>query len=143
MSEMEIRNDSVNASIDSLSSGKANVYSSFTGDDFATKVAVLNAVTNSTPIADNLGKTIKLANVVVQSVEMENEQTGELANQPRVILIDDKGAAFHAISGGILKSVENLFGILGHPSTWPGPVSVQIVEEKSRRGFRFYTIKLA
>jgi len=37
----------------------------------------------------------------------------------------------------------NLFGILGQPSEWAGPLPITVVEQKSRKGYRFFTIKIA
>lgn len=143
MTEIVKVDGGVQGAIQSLNKGEVTVYSSIKGDDFESKKATLNATTNSVAIADNLGKTISLANIIVQAIDMEDEKTGEVSEQPRVILIDDEGNAFHAISQGIFKSLENLLGILGAPDTWPAPVPVQVVEERGRKGYRYYTIRLA
>lgn len=116
-------------SVQSLADGKQTVFSTITGDDFATKMAVLNATTASKPLAENLNKKINLANVVVQIVEMADEQTGELREVPRTILIDADGTAYHAISNGVFRAVENILGILGAPDSWPSPVAVKVQRE--------------
>src|SRR5690606_1115300 len=116
--------------------------STFSGDDFATKAKVFDAITNPEPISDHLGETIQLANVVAQSVEVADDE-GTLNEAARVILIDADGQAYAGLSDGLLRSIQNLFGILGMPNTWPGPLPVKVTEEKSRKGFKFFTIKLA
>jgi hypothetical protein len=126
--------------IQALASGRATVFSTMTGDDFDTKLALLDAVTNSAAIADNLGKTIRLVNVVVQTVEMPDEQTGELQELPRTILIAEDGTAYHAISMGIFRAVETVLGVVGQPSTWPSPLNIQVTREgKAPRAY--YTIR--
>jgi len=119
------------AAIEKLAAGRATVFSTIQGDDFSTKLAVLNATTASEPIAENLNKPIQLVNVVVQSIDMADEQTGEVSAVPRTILVDKDGKAYHAISSGIFKAVENIIGILGQPHTWPAPVAVKAIREGS------------
>lgn len=137
------RNAGIREEIASLDSGDSGVYSSIEGNDFESRLKVASAVTDSKPIREHLGKVIKLANVVIQAVSMVNEQTGEMEEVPRVILIDDAGNSFHAISGVILKDVQNLIGILGKPAEWPSPVKVAVKEEQSGNKRRFMTLTLA
>ena len=143
MSELAKLNESdgVRGQVTALRDGNVALYSSILADTFEGKKQTLNAITNSVAIADHLGATINLANIVVQVVEMVDEKSGEMTDQPRVILVDADGTAYHAISSGILKSVENTIGMLGEPSTWPEPVPIQVAEERGRNGFRYYTIK--
>ena len=95
---------SLRADIEALNHG-GNVFHTFAGADFETKVKVLDAMTNSAPLSENIGTVINLANVVVQPVEMENEATKRMEAQPRIILIDADGKAYHAISGGLFRSL--------------------------------------
>lgn len=117
--------------ITGLTNGVQGFYSSFVGDDHETKLAVLQAMTDSVAIADNLNKKIMVVNIVIQQVDMLDEKTGEVKAQPRVILIDDKGTAFHGISGPLFRDVKNWFGVLGMPATWPAPLPVKITRQGS------------
>lgn len=128
--------------IDALASGAATVFSTFTGDSQADRLRIYDAISTAEPIADHLGETIMLANAVAQLVEVADEQ-GELQSAVRVILVDADGSAYAAISDGLYRAMVNLFGLLGSPSTWTDPVAVKVVEQRSRKGFRFYTIKTA
>lgn len=102
---VELANTStgIRADIENLSSGKSTVFSTFSGADHATKVAVLNAMTNSEPVADHIGETIQLENVIVQAVDMTDEKTGEVQAQPRIILVDNQGQAYHAFPADCLS----------------------------------------
>lgn len=126
--------------IAALSEGNA-LYSSIQGNSFEDRKALLNAVTSSEALADHIGKTINLAHVVVQSVDMVDTTTGQTEAMPRTILIDDKGKAFHAISKGTFLAIKNVLGILGEPSSWPGPVPIQVVQE-GQGTRKYFTIKL-
>ena len=129
------------AEIANLATGRAAFYSSLKGDDFATKVATVEAMTNSVPIKENLNRTVKVKNVIVQSVPMADRATGEVRDQPRIILLDEDGTAYHAISGGLWRSVQNIINIVGEPSTWPAPLPIHIVSVKGGQG-DFYTAKI-
>jgi hypothetical protein len=131
-----LRND-----IAALNNGNA-VFHTFQGADFDTKVAVLDAMTNSEAIADNIGTVIQLANVIVQPVDMANERTGKTESQPRIILVDAEGKAYHAISGGLFRSLQNIFGILGKPESWNGPLPITIERLKGKQG-NFFTARIA
>lgn len=132
--------DGIRNAVDALASGKQTVFSTIAGDDFDSKMRVLEATTASLAIADNLNKTIVLKDIVVQIVEMADEQTGELVEVPRTILIADDGVAYHAISKGVFRAVENILGILGSPDKWTAPVPVKVVREGT--GVRqYFTIK--
>lgn len=132
----------VSEAIHGLNSGVSNVYSSIKGTDFASRKQVLAATTTSVPLSDNLGKPIDLVNIVVQAIELPDENTGELVEVPRTVLIAADGTAYHAVSGGIFRSLENLLGILGEPAGWPEPVTVVVTKEgKAPRAY--FTIRLA
>ena len=128
-------------SIATLRSG-AGVFSTISGDDMASKVKTLNAMTAAEPISEHLNKPIKLANFVCQAVEINDEKTGESLDAVRVILIDDQGKSYAAISDGIMGSLRDLVSILGEPSVWESPLPVKVIEQKSRKGFRFFSLTI-
>lgn len=129
----------VAAAIQGLNSG-AGFFSTVSGDDFESKLMVAEALTSSVAIDQNLGKTIMLANIIVQPVELTNETTGEVETAPRIILLDADGTAYHATSVGLLSSVRNILASLGSPSKWPKPVAIQVIKEG--QGTRqYFTVK--
>lgn len=127
----------VDSAISSLNSGNGLAYSSITGDDFDTKLKVLSAVTNSEPVKRNVDRVFNLKDIVIQKVALKNRDNpnGPRIIQPRVILLDADGNAFHAISPVLLGSVGNFIGILGQPHTWPeAGVPVKIVARPAATG---------
>ena len=127
--------------IANMSKGQLGLFSTITGDTFESKAALLNALSNSEPISENLKSTIQLANVVVESVDMPNEQTGEISAQPRIVLIDADGKAFHAISGPAFRDVKRLLAVMGHPTTWPTPLPIHVAQEGTGTR-KYFTVKL-
>jgi hypothetical protein len=131
------------SSIASLKAGNG-VYSTITGQDFDSKKAVLNALTNATPVADSLGTVINLVNIVAQAVTVNDAATGDEVDAVRVILIDADGAAYAAVSDGIMGSLRDIFAVLGEPSTWSAPLPVTVTENKgSIAGRKYFKIVLA
>lgn len=125
-----------------LSAGRVVGYSSNKATDFGSRVGIVNAMTNATPVAEHLDKVINLKDVVIQSVALVNERTGELQDVPRITLIDTDGRAFSATSDVIYKDLKNFFAILGEPNNWPAPLPVKVTKEKAKVG-SFFTLSIA
>lgn len=130
------------AELANLGNGRISGYSSVTATDFGSRIKVINAMQAATPVADNLGKTINLQDVIIQEVSLANEVTGELNSVPRITFIDADGSAYSATSDVLYKDLKNFFAILGTPNNWPAPVPVQVVKEKAKVG-SFFTLKPA
>ena len=128
--------------IASLESGVMEMFSSIQADTFAGKLANLKAVSDSSPISENLKKTIKVKDLIIQKVDMIDEESGELKAQPRVILVSEDGKAYHGISNPLYRDVKNILMLVGHPSTWEHALPIQI--EQAGTGTRkYFTLKLA
>lgn len=136
--------DSLKQSLEILNQGGGggNMFSTIKGADRTAKLATLNAMTSSVPVSENLGATINVANIIVQKIEMPDQTTGELRPVPRIVLIDADGKAYHAISGGLYRSIENILGIFGtDPADWEGTIPVVITEE-GPKGKQYFTAKV-
>jgi hypothetical protein len=145
--ELVLSGDSLRQDITALSKGQVNVFTTLEGTDFGSKVAVLDALTNAEPLADNIGTVINLKHIVIQAVDMpvtdgKGNETGEIQASPRIILIDADGKSYHAMSTGLFKSLENIFGILGMPATWPEPLPIVVDKVKGKVG-SFFTARVA
>ena len=127
------------AELANLSRGTVAGYSSIQGNSFEDRVTLINAISAATPVADELGKAFLLKDVVIESVTLANERTGELQEVPRITFIDDKGRALAATSDVLFKDVKRTFAILGTPNNWPAPVPVVINKEKAKVG-SFFTL---
>jgi len=133
---------SLSNEIANLSHGQVSVFSTITGTDFGSRVAVVDAMGNAVPLDDNIGKIINLKDVVVQQIEMADQATGELRSQPRITLIDADGSSYHVISGVVFKDLKNFFGILGMPATWPAPLPI-VAEKSAAKVGKFISLKIA
>lgn len=128
--------------IANLTGGVASLWSSIQGDTQTDRVKVLSAVTDAEPLSEHLGETLNLRHVIAQATQIKDEKTGEINDAIRTILITEEGDAYAAVSVGLFQYLKNLFDIVGHPSTWDGPLAIQVVEKKGRKGYRFMTVKM-
>lgn len=106
------------------------------------KDAVYSALQDAAKIDEHLNEVIHLKDVVTQNMQMVNEQTGELQNTVRVILIDADGNAYTAISSVIMSAINTMFSVYGMPSTWSAPKDVVVTERRSRNGRRFFNLSV-
>lgn len=134
--------NSIEAAIQSMKENNVPVFSTLEGDDFATKLTVANAVSSAAAVSDNLGRVFKLENFIIQPIDMADEGTGNIVTVPRIILLGSEGEAFYAISQSILSSLQTLCAVMkGMPATWSEPVPVKVVEVKTRKGFKAFSLE--
>lgn len=110
---------------------------------FDGKVRLYSALQNAEKLADHLNEPLHMVNAVAQSVQVTDEQTGEMTNSARVIIVTDDDKAYAATSPTLLAGLNTMFGIFGTPNTWKQPIAVKVVERRSRRGYKFYSIEPA
>lgn len=110
---------------------------------FEGKVKLYSALQNAEKLSDHLNEPLHMINAVAQSVQVTDEQTGEMTNSARVIIVADDDKAYAATSPTLLAGLNTMFGIFGTPNTWERPIAVKVVERRSRRGYKFYSIETA
>lgn len=93
-------------------------------------------------LSDCMGQVIKVCDVFAQKVELMDGNTGEMKEGTRVVLIDDKGISYHAVSSGVYNSLQKLMLIYGEP-TWKDGVSVKLKQVSRDGGRRMFCLDLA
>jgi hypothetical protein len=89
-------------------------------------ILIYNASNNPDKrLKDCIGEIISVKDVYCETVELENEQTGELSRSPRIVLIDDKGVSYTCVSFGIFNALKKLMAIFGTP-TWEKPLKLKV-----------------
>lgn len=119
----------VGREIVAITKGEAAFYSSIQGTDMNAKVQTLEAMSNAENLADNLGVTIELRNVIIQEVTLVNKETGKIDDAPRITLIAEDGKSYVATSVGVFSSIKQLLGVAGEPQTWGQAITVHFVEQ--------------
>lgn len=105
------------------------------------RMEALAAISNSTPLTEQVNKEVRIANIVVQEVTLTDDETGEVTQAARTVLVTDEGVALHAVSKGVLTSVRNILSVAGDPSTWPAPLVV-IPTQEGRAPRQYTTLKI-
>ena len=135
-----VKSEDVSSTELSLTGGTGQVVSSVDTKTPEGKLRLFGALQDSEKIDEHLNEVINLKDVVFQSAQVTDEDTGEVSDVVRTILIDDKGRAFSATSGPLVSSLKTMFSILGDPTSWESPIAIKVSEKKSRRGYRFYQV---
>lgn len=105
------------------------------------KMALYNAMQTSDKVDDHLNEPLHVTNVLAQAIEVVNQENGELNQSTRVVIHSEEGD-FAAASPALARAFGNLFAIFGTPDKWDKPITLKVVEKKSRRGFKFFDLEL-
>ena len=109
----------------SLTAPKEACFCSLTAKTAEEKKALFNATNDPTHcIKEFINKPIKVKDVFVEVVECTNHDTGEVRKCPRIVLIDDKGVSYTAVSIGVFSALRKIFSIFGTPDAWEKPITV-------------------
>ena len=89
-----------------------------------------------------IGKTINLLHFYVEIIQVVSEQTGEIVNVPRVVLIDAKGNGYQGVSIGLYNALKRIVSMFGMPETWEEPLTVEVqqIEVKNGRTFNLLMV---
>lgn len=101
------------------------LYCSIKGGTRAEKAKVYNAMTNPThKVGDCINQTLAIKDVLVEWIEL-TEDDGTQVSCPRVVLIDDKGETYQAVSRGIYNAIAKAIAVFGEP-TWDEPLRIKV-----------------
>lgn len=90
------------------------------------KAALFKAMNNPEKrIADCINMTIKVKDIFCETVQCVQEGTEEVEFVPRIVLIDDKGIGYQAVSLGVFSALKKLIQVFGTP-TWNEPIPVKV-----------------
>lgn len=90
------------------------------------KAKLFNAMNNpDARLADCINMTIKARDLFVEIVECTNQETGEVTRAPRIVIIDEQGKGYQAVSVGIFSALKKIIQVYGQP-TWETPVKMQV-----------------
>lgn len=103
-------------------------------NDRATSAKIFNAMNNPQHrVADCINNTIAVTDYLIEMSEIANEETGAIDTVPRVVLVDDKGEAYQAVSFGMYNVIRNTVAVCGD-APWNPPVKLKIKQVPTKRG---------
>lgn len=101
-------------------------FSSLRAETDEEKANLFNAINNPEKrLADCINMTIKAKDLYIEVVNCTNEETGEVTACPRIVIIDEKGVAYQAVSLGIYSALKKVIQIFGAP-TWEKPIALAV-----------------
>lgn len=90
------------------------------------KVALYNAINNPQErLGDHINEVIMVKDLLIEIIELVNDNTGELDRVPRMVLIDEEGKSYVAVSIGIFSALKRICSLFGEP-TWNEPIPCKI-----------------
>ena len=110
---------------------------------FEGKVKNLNAIQNAQSANDYIGKTLNVTDVIFQQAQFVDEETGEISDGVRTILLLDDDTAVAFASDVIVRSIKTIIATFGSPENWPNHMLPLKVEQKQGKGtHRFYQLSV-
>lgn len=104
-------------------------YSSIKGDSREEKARLFKAKSNPDKrLADCINQKIYVKDLYMEVVTITNDETGEVQDCPRVVLLDKDGISYTSVSFGVYNSLRSLVAVYGEP-TWEEPIPI-IVRQK-------------
>lgn len=95
---------------------------------------VYNAMNNPAhKLGDFINKKILVENVLIETVEVANTDTGELERTAKCVLIAPDGTSYFAMSKGVFNSVKNLYFTLGN-APWEGGIELAVKQVQAGKG---------
>lgn len=106
-----------------------------TDGSMTSKAAIFNAVNSpDRKLSEYIGEVINLKDIVAHPIQLIDENTGELLDALRVVLIDANGTSYEAVSNGVANAINRILQIFGQPDTWAEPIKVKPVQKQTRNG---------
>ena len=88
------------------------------------KIQLFNIMNNPEKrIADCINIPIEVTDIFVEVVTCVNQETGEVKECPRIVLIDKNGVGYTSVSFGIFSALKKVMQVFGNP-TWKIPVKL-------------------
>lgn len=101
-------------------------FSSMTATTQEEKAKLYNAMNNPDErLSDNINKVINAKDLYVEIVNCVNQETGEVTEAPRIVVIDDMGKSYQCVSVGIFSAFKKIIQIFGAP-TWETPIPIEV-----------------
>lgn len=82
-------------------------------------------------LSECINMTLNIKDIYAEVVQITDQNTGEIINAPRIVMIDTNGIGYQCVSKGMLSSLKKLFAVYGSP-TWQEGLAVTVKQIKTR-----------
>lgn len=118
-----------------LSDSGNTAYCSFIAADASSKAMLFNGMNNPDErIANEINQIINVKDVYAETVDLVNDETGEIAACKRIVLFDADGKSHVAVSNGIFNALKKLFKVFGQPSEWEQAIPLKVKQVAVKAG---------
>lgn len=91
-------------------------------------------------LADHIGEVIEVTDLFVEVIQLESEETGEMMDCPRIVVIDKDKVGYQCVSVGVWSAFKKLISIYGVP-TWKEPIKLKVRQiQKGKRSLLTFDI---
>lgn len=131
----------INLARDIAGGGKG--YCTMKAEDRKAKTTLYNACANPAKLSDNINIPIRMIHFYVEIIQCANKDSGEIVSVPRVVIIDEKGKGYQAVSVGIYNAIKRIVSMFGNPADWDSPVTVMCQNVDLGGGQHTYNLTIA
>lgn len=132
--------EKINLARDIAGGGKG--YCTMKAEDKKAKATLYNACSSPKKLSECINLPIKMIHFYVEVIQVANEKTGEIVSVPRVVIIDEKGNGFQAVSVGIYNSIKRIVSMFGNPQDWAEPVTVIVRNVDLKNGQHTFNLEI-
>lgn len=141
---MDIQNKETNSIItrqEEINQSVQGSFCSFVAETDEQKASLYKAMTSpDRKMSDFINQKINAVDVFVEQVEITDDETGEVAVLPRVVIFDQDGTTYSATSRGIFNALKRLFLVYGMPH-WEKPIPL-IIKQTTAKNRKFMTLDI-
>lgn len=83
-------------------------------------------------LTEQVNLTIAIKDFVAHTVNITNEENGEVVQAVRLVIIDDKGIKYQCVSQTLLKSLGHMLFLFGDPP-WQNPIKVKVKSKMNKQ----------
>lgn len=111
-----------------LSNVNSQTYTSLKNETREDKAILYKAMSNPDQrLADMINQVIFVKDVLMETVQVVNRETGEISTCPRVVLVDKNNKSYASVSFGIFNALKRVFQVYGEPS-WDEPIALKVIQ---------------
>ena len=133
MNELTVKNtESIKTASEVMSTGMS--YTDMDLSDMTVAKNFYNAVSQpDTALKKCVNIPIAMAHVSIEVCEVRSEQDGDVI-APRIVIMDNDGKSYQAVSVGVYQSLKRIFALFGTPDTWTAPLIVVPMLTSTKKG---------
>lgn len=126
-----------------LTTSGGTTFTSIKAETIEDKAKLFNAMNNPDfRLGDCINRVIKIKDLFCETVQCTNQETGEVTDAPRIVVIDEDGKSYQAVSVGVLSAFKKLIAIFGAPTWEPAiPIMVKQITRGQNKMLTFEIIK--